>query len=111
MEIVEAFDFAVHLSPSSAASRHLLPREKALMPDAPAPSPSGEGGPKGRVRGRSRRRQNTAVVLARMQIHDLLLDFLIHLVDREIVRDPDRALDRLRVRAAVADHASASHTQ
>src|SRR5206468_10623667 len=35
--------------PSSAASRHLLPREKAV--DWPAPSPLGEGGPKGRVRG------------------------------------------------------------
>src|SRR5437867_4567715 len=35
--------------PSSAASRHLLPREKAL--DWPAPSPSGEGGAKRRVRG------------------------------------------------------------
>ena len=41
--------------PSSGASRHLLPREKAVANSEP--SPLGEGGPKGRVRGPNLQRQ------------------------------------------------------
>src|SRR5207247_7465839 len=46
-------------------------------------------------------------VFTRMQIADLVADLRIDLVESEVASDADGVLDRFRVRAAVADDASA----
>jgi hypothetical protein len=46
-------------------------------------------------------------VLACVQVGDLRLNLLVDPVGREPARDADGVLDRLRIRAAVADDAAA----